>query len=502
MHSFQILLACVILLGSAPNSFGIGRDWHFQKAMTFSPLPDFSTELITRDQCELQFTAHCGVRFNIGNSFACAQKQGLAINCSSEASNEEVQQLALALSKPPLKAVFVSLNDGPQVAFENLAPVREQAVVFQLHNCRSPRATKNLAQLRLPHLLEFSVHHCRALDVRRADFWQSAKLRLIQFANSTIESLEVGTFADLPGLRLLSLERGILEMEIFQADIWTYLVRLHCGCEFKHFRRWFSISGLKQYADEGEIYRIEYDSWRNENLGFNDVFLPIDCAEAPFPNRDVVLHTNLYSFSVNEDLYKEEFPERCENNTKTSDEFPTFSSEPMTQNECTALRELTHCSWLRRNYQSCEEHWPRGHIRSNTSCTTYEDQVREIRQLAKAMALQPPRPAGWTIKGDLPITPADLAPLRRTIVRFDLVRCTSSRSTTIARDFQLTSLLDFGISKCNDLNVQRDDFQRLYYLRMLVFSNTTIRSLQLDAFGYLPALRLLSLEHGLYYTNL
>ncbi|XP_055345160.1 uncharacterized protein LOC129593006 [Paramacrobiotus metropolitanus] len=495
MRPFQILVQCVVLLDFLHHSVGKrkGGEVIHDKSGMFSPLPAFNTELMTRDQCELQFTAHCGVRSNVGNSFACAQNQGLAVNCSSEASNDEVRHLAIALSKPPLKAVFISLNDGPQIAFENLAPVREQTVVFQLHNCRLPRATKKLAQLRLPHLLEFSAHHCRALDVRRADFWQSGKLRLIQFHNSTIEFLEEGTFADLPGLRLLSLERGLSEIMEYPEDIRSYIVRLHCGCEFKSFRRWFSASRLMRYANEGQIYRIEYDAWRNEDLGYDNVVLPIDCTEAAFPNQTLFIRSSLDSFSVNEDLYNETFPERCDKDT--NDMFPTFWSEPMTENEC-RVRELIECSCLLRSYRRCEEQWPRGSFSSRTNCT-HAEEVNEIRQLAKALAQQPPRPTVWTIADSVPITTADVAPIRRTIVRFDLFRCTSSRSTTKASDLQLTSLLDYCISDCSDLDVQRDDFQLLPKLRLLIFSNTTIHSLHIGAFSYLSELRLLSLEHGI-----
>ncbi|XP_055335000.1 uncharacterized protein LOC129586040 [Paramacrobiotus metropolitanus] len=493
MHTLTNCVWSVFLLGllrcSAERSLdgGIQND----NAGMFTPLPNFNTEVMTRDQCELQFTAHCGVRFNVSGSLACAQNQGLAINCSSEATSEEVRNLAIALSRPPLKAVFISLNDGPQVAFENVAPVREQTVVFQLHNCRSPRATKKLAQLRLPHLLEFSVHLCRALDVRRADFWQSAKLRLIQFVNTTLELLEGGTFADLPGLRLLSLERGLFEILKYPEDIRSYIVRLHCGCEFKQFRRWFSANGLMQYANEGQIYRIEYDSWRNEDLGFDDVFLPIDCTEAPLPNKTLVIRSGLYSFSVNEDLYSDPFPSRCENQTKPDDEFLRLSSQPMTNNEC-AVQLLNQCSSLQRDYSWCMEHWPHDPF-VDVDCTD-DERVREIREVAKALAHQPPRPTFWAFYGDLPVVASDIAPIRRTIVFFELFNCISRRSTAIPGDFGLTSLLHFIFWQCTDLDVQRDDFKRLKFLRTMTFVNTTIRSLHGDAFSDLLEPSLLSLE--------
>ncbi|XP_055356306.1 uncharacterized protein LOC129601495 [Paramacrobiotus metropolitanus] len=493
MHPWTNCVWSALLLKLLRYSTGKSLDDGFQNdnAGMFRPLPNFNTELMTRDQCELQFTAHCGVRFNVSGSLACAQNQGLAINCSSQASNEEVRHLAIALCKPPLKAVFISLNDGPLVVFENVAPVREQTVVFQLHNCRSTRATKKLAQLRLPHLLEFSVHNCRALDVRLADFWQSAKLRLIQFANTTLNVLEEGTFADLPGLRLLSLERGLVEMLEYPEDIHNYIVRLHCGCEFKQFRRWFSNSGLMQYANEGQIYRIEYDSWRNEDLEFDNVFLPIDCTEAAFPNKTLAIRSSLYSFSVNEDLYNDPFSSRCENQTKTVDESLSFSSQPMTDNEC-AVQLLNQCTSMQRDYSWCDEHWPHDPF-VDVNCTD-DERVRETREVAKALSRQPPRPTVWTFYGNLPVVSSDIAPIRQTIFLFELFNCISSRSTALPGDFGLTSLLHFSIWYCSDLDVERDDFQRLQKLRILTFVNTTIRSLQSDSFSDLTALSLLSLE--------
>ncbi|XP_055349890.1 uncharacterized protein LOC129596588 [Paramacrobiotus metropolitanus] len=243
--------------------------------------------------CSSQLT---GGRISVGNSLACAQNHGLAVNCSENATNEEVHTLAIALSQPPLKAVSISLNDGPQITFDNLAPVREQTVLFHLRNCRSSRASDKLAQLRLPHLLEFAAHNCRALDVRRADFWRSSKLRLVQFVNSTLESLEAGTFADLPGLRLLSLERGLSQKELFPEDVQAYLMRPHCGPEFEPFRRWWRVSGLLQQASESAVYRIEYDSWKNEDLGKRDVFVPIDCATASFPNGSATVDFTMEVF--------------------------------------------------------------------------------------------------------------------------------------------------------------------------------------------------------------
>ncbi|XP_055347871.1 uncharacterized protein LOC129594999 isoform X2 [Paramacrobiotus metropolitanus] len=501
--SNSVLLAVLLVLLHSAAVKSKGDEPYSDHGGMFVPLPDFNTELMTRDQCELQFTANCGVRTDVGNSFACAQNHGLAINCSGKATNEEVHQLALVLSRPPLKAVSFSLNDGPQITFDNLAPVREQTVVFHLRNCRSSRATKKLAQLLMPHLLEFSVHDCRALDVRRADFWPSSKLRSIQFANSTLESLEAGTFADLPGLRLLSLERGFRQMELFPEDVQAYLMRLHCGGEFEPFRLWWGVSGLLQQATEGSIYRIEYDSWKNEDLSKNDIFLPIDCAATPFPNGSAAIDFTMEVFSANEWLQAEKFCEDCANLTATNDAFPTFSSEPVTETECQILT-IVRCYSVHRNFHSCKN-YPftpaKVEGQPEPDCNGAV-QKREIRELATAMAKQRLRPTTLTMSQRWNITAADVSPVRRTMVNLYVFGCTDSRTTQIPRELRLNNLLYLEIMSCSDQAVQRSDFERLPKLRQLMFSNTTMVSLEMDAFSALPDLRLLVPEGDFFYRAL
>ncbi|XP_055349920.1 uncharacterized protein LOC129596615 [Paramacrobiotus metropolitanus] len=505
MLSSVNVLTCAVLLALLHSSAGKSKDgdeFNSDSDGVISPLPDFNTEPMTRDQCELQFTAHCGVRTNIGNSLACAQNHGLAINCSDAAPIEEVHKLALALSQPPLKAVSISLNDGPQISFDSLAPVRRQTVVFHLRNCRSSRATKKLAQLRMPHLLEFGAHDCRSLDVRRADFWPSIKLRLIQFVNCTLESLETGTFADLPGLRLLSLERGFSQMELFPEDVQAYLMRLHCGGEFEPLRRWWRVNGLLQQATEGSVYRIEYDSWKNEDMSKSDVFLPIDCAATPFPNGSASVDFTMEVFSVNEGL-RPGLGDRPFNWTEIVDEFPTFSTEPVTETECQIL-SIAKCYYLqRRPLRSCKNYpfTPEKVEGQPEPDCSGAAQKREMRELALGMAKQRLRPTELVIGQEWNITSADLAPIRRTIVVFDVGGCTGSRATQTADELRLSSLLHFGIMECSDQVVQRSDFQRLPKLREILFSNTTLRSLEFDAFGALPDLRLLVPEFDFFYMN-
>ncbi|XP_055355903.1 uncharacterized protein LOC129601188 isoform X1 [Paramacrobiotus metropolitanus] len=238
----------------------------------------------------------------------------------------------------------------------------------------------------------------------------------------------------------------------------------------------------------------------------NDVFLPIDCAATPFPNGSASVDFTLEVFSVNESLLftdPEKLPYRQVNSTETGDEFPTFSSEPVTETECQIL-SIAKCYPLQRRLRSCKN-YPfkpekiEGHPEPDCSGAA---QVREIRELAMAMAKQRLRPTTLIISQHWNVTAADVAPIRRTIVSLDVGGGTGSRVTEIPHELRLSSLLYFGILSCSDLVVQRSDFERLPKLRELLFSNTTLRSLQFDAFGALRDLRLLVPEGDFSYRAL
>ncbi|XP_055350424.1 tenascin-N-like isoform X2 [Paramacrobiotus metropolitanus] len=233
------------------------------------------------EQCTRQFTAHCAPpNHTIAN---CSLSYGLQINCDNQADAQEVRQLAKSLSQSPLRAAFINLTESPLVTFDNLSPVRLTTVVLHLRDCVTPRATGKLQQLAFSNLLDFELYNCYDVVVKKTDFWLSLKLRLIQFVNTTMRSLEVDTFTVLPALRLLSVERGFDKLPVFSNDVGEYIMRLHCSSEYEWLRDLLTGSQLMQEAEAGEIFRIPMSPWKNEEIEMRDVYHPITCEPKPFP---------------------------------------------------------------------------------------------------------------------------------------------------------------------------------------------------------------------------
>ncbi|XP_055348127.1 uncharacterized protein LOC129595225 [Paramacrobiotus metropolitanus] len=507
MHSIQSDANCNQLrAGDGPSSvfpytFSHGvRDG--QSPITaneiFVPLVRFSVEPMTRDQCRRQFTANCHLPGYGSNN--CTAKQGLTLHCSRDATPQEVQQLAASLSKPPIKAMRIDLFDGEAVTFANLSPVREQTVIFYLNSCQSHRATDTLSVLRFPQLLEFGLRDCRDLDVRRSDFWHSSKLRLITFYNTALRLLEAGTFSDLPGLRLLALERGFSTMQVFDADVRDYLARLHCGCEFQWFRDWWRVNGLWQQAAEGDVYDIPYDSWRSDNFTRKDVFLSVNCAQTPFPNGSAAVDFVQEVYSANELSYSKKAHPACPEEESAKQSFPVLTTAPGTEEEC-RLFYSTPCWSLNFRVEDCKQFgltptW-------NDDCDYPNGTAQEVRRMVPLLAKLDPRPIRLMLTGESAATviAADLAPVRERIMVFNLVGCIDTRPTKKINEYDLFNALDFWVANCADIDVKRADFQRSRKLRIIVFWNCTIRSLEVDAFGDLPDLRIVSLEYGVYTSH-
>ncbi|XP_055357122.1 uncharacterized protein LOC129602178 isoform X2 [Paramacrobiotus metropolitanus] len=264
------------------------------------PFPVFSAEPMAHEQCRLQYTTNCYSReFPLS---WCIQSPVLNINCNSSATSHEIQQMAAAFEQPPLRPVLVDLDDGEQVTSDNMAAVRNQVILLSLSYCVSPRTTGKLSSLRFPNLLDLSLNSCYSLKIKRSDFWQSMKIRIIEIFNGTIQSLEKNTFADLPALRVLSLEAGLDSMLTFSPEVRAYLKELHCGVAFEWFRRWWDNKHLLKKAAYNEVYQIYPSAWGNHAVNKREVYLPIDCVAKPFPIGAASINFNQERFSVSDDL--------------------------------------------------------------------------------------------------------------------------------------------------------------------------------------------------------
>ncbi|XP_055348106.1 uncharacterized protein LOC129595201 [Paramacrobiotus metropolitanus] len=460
------------------------------------PFPRFSTEPMTQDQCALQFTANCGY-FTDNSINNCTLDQGLNIMCKPEVNAKELLQLATALSKPPIKAVAISLEDGAYISFANLSPVRKQTVIFGLNNCITPRSTKKLAQLRMPNLLHFIVAQCRNLDVRRADFWQSSKLRLIEFWNTTLQFLEVDTFTDLPALRLLSLESAFHEMGVFDDRVRQYLARLHCGCEYEWFRDWWQVNGLLRQAAEGEVYRTTDGAWENGVFVKESVFLPVDCATNPFHTGFNTMDNSQPIFSANEERYPEKWNPGCKNSSGDPEKFPVMGTVKGTIEEC-HLRFSLGCLPLNAAVYGCQS-WYDGVAGVDVGCETPEGMAEHARLTAAGSTKFYSRPIDIWISGDAAshLTAVDLQSIRNQVVSFGIFGCVSVRSTYMLYEFDFFNALEHILQDCTELDVRRKDYQRSKKLRSIVYTNVTIRTLERDAFSDLPDLRIVALEKGI-----
>ncbi|XP_055345214.1 uncharacterized protein LOC129593057 isoform X2 [Paramacrobiotus metropolitanus] len=482
---------------------------------TATPFPRFSAEPMTRDQCTLQFTENCrpfslnsySFLYSINDEFwanhfsinstvisdqvtpvNCSFNHGLHLNCNNQVNAQEMRQLAASLSQPPLRAVFVNLTDGPLVTLDNLSPVRQQTIILNLYFCASTRTTGKLVTLGFPNLLNFELHNCRAMVVKKTDFWSSIKLRMILFANTTLRSLEENTFTDLPALRLISLEKGFSEMEVFSKDIRNYLQKLHCGCEYEWFRQWWSKNQLLRSVDRSQIFHIPTNSWHNDNVTKRDMYLPIDCAANPFPEGSEFIDFAQDAFSINE---KSDAENGCPNEMENTP-FPVFSMEPATAAECDYQQQDWRCSPLITPTQrECPEANLTGKRLNPSYC------LSELRSQSAALARLPPRPLSLFWLDNITAISTDLGYARSYIVYYESLVCSQHRTTAFMNQLKLTGLLAYQLSYCSELEIRKADFYYSIRLREFRLYNSTIRSLENNAFSGLPSLRLLLLESNM-----
>ncbi|XP_055329620.1 uncharacterized protein LOC129582197 [Paramacrobiotus metropolitanus] len=463
---------------------------------TLTPFPIFSAEPMAQDQCRLQFTDNCRSRDTLARN--CPDSSMLHISCNSNVTSNEIQQMATAFAKPPLRAVWSTLYDGDQVAFHNFAPVRLQVVGFTLYNCTSIRATGKLSSLRLSNLLDLNLENCYNLKIRRADFSPSPKVRFINFVNTTIQSLETFTFTDLPALRLLSLENGLAQMQTFSSEIRAYLKELHCGVAFEWFRKWWENKHLMKSARFSEVYQIYPFPVGNEPLNKSNIYLPIDCAAKPFPVGAGSIDFKQERFSVNNDLYEEKWQNGNFSRTDGDDRYPEFSIEPLSPEEC-ATQELSDCQQhdcgkdarFQRYAYEVIELYDRGY------CNASSGGLERIHRAVTAMTRLPIRPVMVYLEDRSPLAFNDMAEIRKRIVSFWLYNCVQERATRKLHDLYWTNVLEFMTVNCSELVIMKNDFENSMKLRQIFFWNTTIRTLEENTFTNLPSLVALSLQHNL-----
>ncbi|XP_055355862.1 uncharacterized protein LOC129601154 [Paramacrobiotus metropolitanus] len=124
-----------------------------------------------------------------------------------------------------------------------------------------------------------------------------------------------------------------------------------------------------------------------------------------------------------------------------------------------------------------------------------ESALNRIKRVVATIAKLPLRPIELDVSDKTPVTSDDIAPVRRQIISYILENCTTPRASNKLRQLVLPNLLEYFLWHCSNLVVKRSDFQYSQKLREIAFYNTTIRTLDANAFIGLPDLRILSLEH-------
>lgn len=215
-----------------------------------------------------------------------------------------------ALGLVSIAADIKTLNKSRPVSFEiaevqNVpqiyAPIAESVVGLNIRSCVTKVPTAKLPSLKIPNLLLFTLTDCNTVTVRKDDFSSNTKLRMIMFQNSTIQTLETGTFMNLPDLRFLSLEYEWRRSQPLKEEYKSHLLRFHCSPDYTWFRKWLNENpGLIAWKKDGEVYQI--GNFQSLSLGpaYNQTYVPVDCKQRDLPN--FVPNSKQSSYSVNDGL--------------------------------------------------------------------------------------------------------------------------------------------------------------------------------------------------------
>ncbi|XP_055340322.1 uncharacterized protein LOC129589551 [Paramacrobiotus metropolitanus] len=269
--------------------------------------PNFSLDPMTEDQCQQQFNKYCGSDLTMWNN--CTRRKDLRIRCLSNAPLSVLERMAVNLAKEPLRLASMEVEER-LLAIYSFKPIQTQVLKLQLCNCFTARVTRRLITLNFENLIHFELYHCHNLIIEKADFTMYQRLRIITFYNTTVNALQSGSFADLPELRILSLEAlsNSQKNYNFEPTFREYLQRLHCSCEFAWYRSWWRNSkALRLRVQTGELYSFEGPS---EGTFFNsdpfikeDLYHPINCHADPFPlSTEWINYYTQIEYSVNEPL--------------------------------------------------------------------------------------------------------------------------------------------------------------------------------------------------------
>ncbi|XP_055339262.1 uncharacterized protein LOC129588794 isoform X2 [Paramacrobiotus metropolitanus] len=282
--------------------FNVTRSKRFN---TDDEFPKFSLEKMTEEECGAQFNRYC--KSDITTMDNCTLRTDFRVVCRANASLPILTRMAVDMAEPPLR--LVSMDVAEQlVARYSFAPLQRQVVKLQLRNCSTERVTARLIELNFTSLLDFQLYDARSLVIEKKDFATSKRLRIVVFYNTTLKTLQQGTFTDLPDLQILSLEALFEDQKYYNFDpsFRSFLRDLHCSCKFAWYRTWWQADKkLRIRVDAGDVYSFDarYIELLLESSEFNkeDLYHPVNCRAEPFPfGTEWINYYTQIDYSINE----------------------------------------------------------------------------------------------------------------------------------------------------------------------------------------------------------
>ncbi|XP_055344825.1 uncharacterized protein LOC129592739 [Paramacrobiotus metropolitanus] len=167
--------------------------------------------------------------------------------------------------------------------------------------------------------------------------------------------------------------------------------------------------------------------------------------------------------------------------------FPKFSTQRMTAAQCRA-QFSANCRNAETTKDSCMSQKA-----LSISCTPNAT-ATEVRTIATGLANGLLRAVAVVVHDGRQTVASNFQPIRKQVVVLEILHCRRSRTTGQLSDLNFPFLLEFALTSCSQLDIQRGDFRVNRWLRMITLENSTIRTMEEDTFSDLPALRLLALE--------
>ncbi|XP_055340373.1 uncharacterized protein LOC129589593 [Paramacrobiotus metropolitanus] len=169
-----------------------------------------------------------------------------------------------------------------------------------------------------------------------------------------------------------------------------------------------------------------------------------------------------------------------------SQNFPNFSLEPLTEDQC-QLQFNAYCASDLTTQTTCGE---RNYFR--VVCQS-DAAVPVLESMAFDMAKDLLRPASIQVDEQI-IDEYLFAPISTQVLKLQLRNCFTDRVTHRLNQLNFVNLLHFELHHCHDLVVQKTDFMLTPRLRIIILYNSTVSVLEPGSFTDLSELRVLSLE--------